>query len=247
MPSRRHRLHLAASKAHKWLALIVGAQLLIWFASGALMSFFPIDEIHGDHLVDRKTIVGLPVATVFADPRRYLREADVPADRVTLRMLRGRAVAEVASGDTIRLFDAVTGDRLPPVDAALAVAIAQRAWIGAPMPPPVSTAMTTSSPEYRGRLPAWRVRFADPDNTSVFIAADTGQIAAVRTSNWRLFDFFWGLHIMDWTERDNFNTWWLLAFAIGGLVLGLVGTILLVMRWPVRWRMFRRRVGLPAQ
>ena len=37
MKSKRHRLHLAASKTHKWLALIIGAQLLIWFASGALM------------------------------------------------------------------------------------------------------------------------------------------------------------------------------------------------------------------
>jgi hypothetical protein len=82
-------------------------------------------------------------------------------------------------------------------------------------------------------LPAWRVAFADPDKTSVFVAANTGQIAAVRTANWRLFDFFWGLHIMDWTERDNFNTWWLLALAVGGLVMGLAGTVLLVMRWPI--------------
>jgi uncharacterized iron-regulated membrane protein len=47
MSTRRHRLHLGASRLHKWLALIIGAQLLIWFASGALMSFWPIEEIHG--------------------------------------------------------------------------------------------------------------------------------------------------------------------------------------------------------
>ena len=51
LSSRRHRLHLFASRLHKWLALFIGAQLLIWFASGALMSFLPIDKVRGEHLV----------------------------------------------------------------------------------------------------------------------------------------------------------------------------------------------------
>ena len=239
MSSRRHRLHLGASRVHKWLALIIGAQLLIWFASGALMSFWPIDEIHGDHLVDRKSIEALPEGTALADPAIYLR-AD-GADRVTLRMLHGRAVAEVSRIGGVVLYDAANGMPLPAIDASLAAAIAQKAWIGAKVAAPTTSKVTTASPEYRGALPAWRVAFADRDHTSVFVAADTGQIAAVRTANWRLFDFFWGLHIMDWTERDNFNTWWLLAFAIGGLVLGLAGTVLLVIRWPVKRGLFRRR------
>ena len=239
MSSRRHRLHLGASRVHKWLALIIGAQLLIWFASGALMSFWPIDEIHGDHLVDRKSIEALPEGTALADPAIYLR-AD-GADRVTLRMLHGRAVAEVSRSGGVVLYDAANGTPLPAIDASLAAAIAQKAWTGAKVAAPTTSKVTTASPEYRGALPAWRVAFADRDHTSVFVAAETGQIAAVRTANWRLFDFFWGLHIMDWTERDNFNTWWLLAFAIGGLVLGLAGMVLLVIRWPVKRGLFRRR------
>ena len=239
MSSRRHRLHLGASRLHKWLALIIGAQLLIWFASGALMSFWPIDEIHGDHLVDRKTVETLPGGTALADPAIYLRGEG--AERVTLRMLHGRAVAEVSRGGSIELYDAASGTPLPVVDASLAAAIAQKAWIGAKVAAPTTSKVATASPEYRGPLPAWRVAYPDPDHTSVFVAADTGQIAAVRTANWRLFDFFWGLHIMDWTERDTFNTWWLLAFAIGGLVLGLAGTVLLIIRWPIKRGLFRRR------
>ena len=38
---------------------------------------------------------------------------------------------------------------------------------------------------------------------------------------------------MDWKNHEDFNTPWLLAFAIGGLLLGLAGTILLFMRWPM--------------
>jgi len=42
LKSAKLRLHLLASRTHKWLAIIIGAQLLLWFASGALMSFLPI-------------------------------------------------------------------------------------------------------------------------------------------------------------------------------------------------------------
>jgi hypothetical protein len=98
------------------------------------------------------------------------------------------------------------------------------------------TRIEHASPEYRGALPAWRVALHDPDSTNVFVAVDTGRIAAVRTGTWRLYDFFWGLHIMDWKDHSNFNTLWLLAFAIGGLALWLGGAILLCMRWPKRRR-----------
>lgn len=232
MASTRLKLHIAASRLHKWLALIIGAQLLIWFASGALMSWWPIAEIHGDHLVDRTSVAALPANLALADPVRYL---DTSADRITLRMLHGRAIAEVASAGKIRLFDATTGAPLPPVDARLATAIARKAWRGEQVPASAS-AVTMASTEYRGALPAWRIRFADADNSSVFVAADTGQITAVRTGTWRLYDFFWGLHIMDWQGHENFNSWWLLGFSIAGLALGLAGTILLAMRWPLRWR-----------
>jgi hypothetical protein len=71
------------------------------------------------------------------------------------------------------------------------------------------------------------VTFTDPDSTRVFVTADTGRIVAVRTGTWRLYDFFWGLHIMDWKNHEDFNTPWLLGFALGGLALWLGGAVLL--------------------
>ena len=79
-------------------------------------------------------------------------------------------------------------------------------------------------------------RNAESFATSVFVAVDTGRITAVRTGTWRLYDFFWSLHIMDWKNHEDFNTPWLLGFAIGGLLFGLAGTVLLFMRWPFRRR-----------
>ncbi|WRH76758.1 MAG: PepSY domain-containing protein [Sphingobium sp.] len=232
----RTRLHLAASRVHKWLALIIGAQLLIWFTSGVIMSFLPIDKVRGEHLVDRETVVAVPAGIALAPPQRIIAQAGAPVEAMTLHMLGNKPVAEVTTAKGIRLFDAASGDRLPPVDAATATRIAKAAWKSGEKPKSTVSLVTKESPEYRAALPAWRVAFADPDHTSVFVARDTGQIAAVRTGTWRLYDFFWSLHIMDWKNHENFNTWWLLAFAIGGLLLGLAGTALLVMRWPIRRR-----------
>ena len=237
--SRRHRLHLAASRIHKWLALFIGTQLLIWFASGALMSLLPIDKVRGEHLVNRQAFEPIPAASKFADPARLIGSAGAPVEAVSWHMLGNRPVAEVKTEKGMRLFDAVTGAALPPLDADQARAIAFGAWRGAPKPSATVTRVAAESPEYRGELPAWRVAFADPDHTAAYVVADSGRIAAVRTGTWRLYDFFWGLHIMDWKNHENFNTPWLLGFALGGLTLGIFGTILLFMRWP--FRRFRAR------
>ena len=234
MKRYRHRIHVFASRAHKWLALFIGAQLLIWFASGALMSFLPIDKVRGEHLVSREAVTAIPVATQFVDPSRITASAGAPVEAINWHMLGNRPVAEVTTSKGITLFDASTGAALPPVDAAMATAIANAAWKSTSKPTSKASRITNESPEYRGALPAWRIAYADPDATSVFVAVDTGKITAVRTGTWRLYDFFWSLHIMDWKNHEDFNTGWLLCFAIGGLLFGLAGTVLLFMRWPIR-------------
>lgn len=236
MKLTRTRFHIAASRIHKWLALVIGAQLLIWFASGVIMSFLPIDKVRGEHLVNRETVMTIPADSSFADPAQIRAKAGAPVQAINWHMMGDRAVAEVSTTRGIKLFDAQTAEPIPPVGAAEATAIADAAWKSASKPESTASRVTTESPEYRAALPAWRIAYSDPDATSIFVAADTGKITAVRTGTWRLYDFFWSLHIMDWKNHENFNTWWLLAFAIGGLALGLAGTMLLIIRWPIRRR-----------
>ena len=59
-------------------------------------------------------------------------------------------------------------------------------------------AVTANDSEYRGALPAWRVDFEDGEGRSIYVAADTGAVTARRSTLWRVYDFLWGLHIMDW-------------------------------------------------
>ncbi len=190
MRSPRARLHLLASRAHKWLAIVVGAQLLLWFASGALMSFLPIDRVHGDHLVDRTTVMPLNPGVGLAVPSEYLRSVGEPVQSITIRMLGSKPVAEVLTAKGVTLVDAITASPLPPLDAGGAEEIARDAWRGTARPATRATLVANASAVYRGALPAWRVAFADPDATRVFIPVSTGRIAAVRTKTWRLYDFF---------------------------------------------------------
>ncbi len=205
------------------------------------MSFLSIDKVHGDHLVDRKTVAALPANGRMTDVARIVRAVDGPVETATLRMLLGRPVIEAVTPKRTWLFDAADGRALGQISQRDAVQIAASAWRGEGHPAASVAAITDESTEYRGALPAWRVAFADNDHTAVFVAAETGRITAVRTGTWRLYDFFWGLHIMDWQNHENFNSWWLLAFAIGGLVMGLAGTVLLFMRWPFKRR--RKRLS----
>jgi len=206
------------------------------------MSLLPIDKVRGEHLVDRETVTVIPAGTRFFDPAMIAAKSNAPVEAINWHMIGNRSVAEATTANGIKLFDAATGVALPPVDARQATEIARAAWKTASKPASKVSRVTTESPEYRGALPAWRIAFADADATSVFVVADTGRITGVRTGTWRLYDFFWSLHIMDWKNHEDFNTWWLLAFAIGGLALGLAGTVLLFMRWPFK----RRRKRLPV-
>ncbi len=201
------------------------------------MSFLPIENVRGEHLVERESVVPLPSGVDLS----RLNNTIGNAKSVSVNVVDGRVIARVerGAGDSL-LIDALTGQRLPPFDAVAAERIVRSAWRGDKSVNATTRKVIAESTEYRGSLPAWRIALSDTENTSVYIEANSGRIAAVRNGTWRLYDFFWGLHIMDWKNHENFNSWWLLGFAIGGLILGLAGTVLLFMRWPFRRRKARR-------
>jgi hypothetical protein len=54
----------------------------------------------------------------------------------------------------------------------------------------------------------------------------SGEIVAIRSSSWRIWDFLWGLHIMDYIDRDNINNILIKIFSILALISSLSGVIL---------------------
>jgi hypothetical protein len=92
--------------------------------------------------------------------------------------------------------------------------------------------------EYRGRnLPLWRVSFTEPESLGLYIDGWTGELVTRRTTRWRIFDFLWMLHILDFDDRSDFNTPLLQIAAALGLFVALSGLIF----WAMTTRLFRRR------
>jgi len=101
---------------------------------------------------------------------------------------------------------------------------------------------TNGHHEYREKpLPAWAVTFEHPTNTTIYVSAEFGRAESFRNNKWRLFDFLWMLHIMDYKERDNINNWLLRAFSMFGLLTILSGFTLYWIS-SKRWRRKRTSV-----
>ena len=96
--------------------------------------------------------------------------------------------------------------------------------------------------EYRGRpLPAYRVSFDHPLGTRLYVSVERGVVTARRNDRWRWFDRFWMLHVMDYEDRDDFNTWWLQVAAALGVITILSGFTLAALTSPWFRRVFDRR------
>ena len=54
----------------------------------------------------------------------------------------------------------------------------------------------------------------------------SGEITAIRSDSWRTWDFLWGTHIMDYSERENIDNLLLKIFSLLALVSAMSGIIL---------------------
>lgn len=54
-------------------------------------------------------------------------------------------------------------------------------------------------------LPAYAVRFEHPTRTTVYVSTELGTVQKFRNDFWRVFDFLWMFHTMDYRGRDDFN------------------------------------------
>ncbi|MHA6250022.1 hypothetical protein ACXYMU_18970 [Pontibacter sp. CAU 1760] len=74
-------------------------------------------------------------------------------------------------------------------------------------------------------MPAWAITFNEPDCT-VYISSEYGNYQAIRHNRWRVFDFLWMLHTMDFEGRDNFGNILLRVFSLFGVFTVLSGFFL---------------------
>tara|TARA_B100001029_G_scaffold164064_1_gene154635 strand:- start:821 stop:1363 length:543 start_codon:yes stop_codon:yes gene_type:complete len=83
--------------------------------------------------------------------------------------------------------------------------------------------------EYRGReLPLYKVVSLSEDGKQINVYQNpfSGDIVAIRSSQWRIWDLMWGLHIIDWIDRDNIDNIFLKILSFIALFTSISGVIL---------------------
>jgi len=222
-------------KIHRWLGLVVGIQLLLWTVGGLFFSLNPIAKVRGE--TEEPEAPPLEFSTPPASPAEALSELllDHPQAEIRSVLLRHHpdgAVYEITFLEDEEphwaLAEVSTGELRSTVDREEAEEIARQAYaLDSPIADVTLITETSSGSEYRERpLPAYRVTFDDSLGTRLYVSIERGAVTARRNDRWRLFDFLWMLHIMDYQTRDNFNTILLQAVSALGLVTVLSGFVL---------------------
>lgn len=213
------------AKWHIWLAWLTGIPILMWTVTGLIMVWHPIEEVRGnDLLVESKPqlLTGNPVPIAFRldVSERYAEMRAVMQDGRPIWLLTD------GEGNVQRVAADAGADPLPPIDEAYIREAAARRIVGGDAAVAVERFSAEDSPfDFRRPIPSWRVTF--DNGAHVYFDARTGEIAAVRTRWWRVFDFMWGLHIMDLQTREDTSHPILILFAALGVLGSLLGTILM--------------------
>jgi len=215
------RPRLLFRKIHKWLGLILGIQILLWFASGFLMSFMPIDEIRGDHLL--KTIEPTFVNLNNIDLSQINEQVNSPIESIEVKPWLGKTVVMANTTERSWLFETPGMKPITRITESHIKHILNSQLKGEHKITSLKR-LTEVPNEARGRnAPLWQAQLADEENTRIYISEQSGEIVAKRTDRWRLFDFLWMLHIMDYDERDDFNHPLLYLTALSALLFTLTG------------------------
>jgi uncharacterized iron-regulated membrane protein len=236
-------------KLHRWLGLLMALQIIAWMASGLYFSLIPITEIRGEHLTrpaDGPDVQQLASLVHPGRAEKLLNEQlgdDWKLDGMELVNAGGQTLWRIegeSNGKVFKRLLAADGrDFIPRLTEEGARARALD-WLLEPADP-VSVEWVEQAgagSEIRGRaMPVWRVEFSGPESLRLYIDPWTGELLARRTDRWRIFDFLWMLHIMDFDTRDNFNQPLLQVAAALGLVIALSGVVF----WAMTTRLFRRR------
>lgn len=247
-----------AAWVHKWISLLVGAQLLIWLVTGLYFNLMDAEKASGNelraakpsHLAIKETnrrdaffLKMLPVKELALEERSS--HPTEPLKKIELVWVLEHPYYHVISRQgphayqprSSLLFDAVSGDRTALTPAQIAQ-IAESSYtgdsaLGRPelLQPPFSDYAAQQNP-------MWKVSANDKNNTAIYLDSVTGQVikhvnddARLKALMFKLHFMDYGLHFMDYDSTGGFNHGLVIVFAISALMLSVLGVMLLVQRY----------------
>lgn len=203
---------------HKYLSFSISLQLLLWTVSGIYFAFNKIEMVRGEqyiltqsYAVDLSQInLNIPEAENVRLSKRFNEEIIIITKDIGNEYLdiKGNSLNKLSTDEALKIVGNKT--TLKPLNVE-------------------EIKMEKNGSEYRGRsLPLYKVTSKNKENEkiNVYLNVFSGEILAIRSTQWRIWDLMWGFHIIDWQERDNINNFLLKIFSILALISSLTGLLL---------------------
>ena len=189
-------------KIHRYLSIFIAIQLLLWTVSGIYFAFNKIEMVRGEQY-------RLPLETEYRIFKRLgleIIETNDNGVKTYASYPQNFPVNILSSEEAMTIAKEKTS--LNPVSVSLIEKVERGV-------------------EYRGRrLPIYKVSTDTNDGINIYVDSMTGDIAAIRSDSWRVWDLLWALHIMDYQDRDNINNLLLKMFSVLALISSITGIIL---------------------
>ena len=203
---------------HKYLSFFISLQLFLWTISGIYFAFNKIELVRGEQY---RLTESFPVnfnEVNFSRSDVYQIKAIKRLDEIIFVVnaskgteylnALGTPVSKLSKSEVFEIVS--SSSTLEPIDLE-------------------EISESSKGSEFRGRdLPLYKVTSLNDKNKKInlYLNVFSGEITAVRSLQWRIWDLMWGFHIMDWQTRDKINNIFLQIFSILALVSSISGIML---------------------
>jgi len=211
-------MKLIVRNTHKYLSFFISIQLLLWTISGIYFAFNKIENVRGEQY------------RLQSPSNHSFKNIEFEIPEATSAVVKKRLDKTIIAASTnagMRYFDEA-GDPLKKISSDEAKQIVAKNTLLNPIAVEEINESKKGS-EYRGRqLPIYKVitRNVNDKEVNAYLNIFSGDIVAIRSAQWRIWDLMWGFHIMDWQERDNIDNILLKIFSILALISSLSGILL---------------------
>ena len=203
---------------HKYLSFFISVQLFLWTVSGIYFAFNKIELVRGEQY---RLTESFPVnfnEVNFSRSDVYQIKAIKRLDEIIFVVnaskgteylnALGTPVSKLSKSEVFEIVS--SSSTLEPIDLE-------------------EISESSKGSEFRGRdLPLYKVTSLNDKDKKInlYLNVFSGEITAVRSLQWRIWDLMWGFHIMDWQTRDKINNIFLQIFSILALVSSISGIML---------------------
>jgi uncharacterized iron-regulated membrane protein len=219
------KLRAKLRSSHRWIGVIVGVQLSLWVISGFYFAWISIDDVKGDS----NKVEILPQDVTIEDlypPGKLLLPLSFKLKSLKLELSpKGYVYRLESKDDKVSIFGAVSGTAFDILshEEAIATALTQ---VKKQSGVKGIVFVEEKGGEYKGPVPVYRIQLDDWIRTRLYVDPWTAKLIVQRNSLWRVYDFLWMLHIMDYSERENFNNPLIKILTLAALGLVISGYLL---------------------